>query len=300
MNMRDKSVPFLTAVSIMLLGVMLYNVMGAIVKHLGPQYPAPQLSMFRNLFGLIPTLLILFWSQNWKEAGRPVVIRQWKLALTRGGVGAIAQICFYLALSHLEFATTTTIVFAGPLFVTALSYPLLGHRVGLWRWMAVLIGFVGVVMVMQPTATSFTWFAILPLCAAFGFACTNVSARLIDEAVPTAIVNLYYTVGTLIGTIALVIFTGDFVEIGSLEDWIWIFAMGMAGGFAAYCFISAYRLIEPSSLSPFQYFGIPFSFLLGWIFFSETPFDQLIPGAFLIVGGGLIIIWREHSLKRSG
>lgn len=283
----------------MLLGVMLYDVMGAIVKHLGQHYSAPQLSMFRNLFGLVPTLLILFWSQNWKEAGRPIVIRQWKLALARGGVGVFAQISLYLALSHLEFATTTTIVFAGPLFVTALSVPLLGHTVGLWRWLAVMVGFIGVVLVMHPTATSFTWYTILPLCAAFGFACTSVSARLIDESVPTAIVNLYYTVGTLVGTTALVIFTGDFVQIGSLEDWVWIAAMGVAGGFAAYCWTSAYRLAEPSSLSPFQYFGIPFSFCLGWVFFSETPFDRLIPGAFLIAGGGLIIIWREHSLKRS-
>lgn len=282
----------------MLLGVMLYDVMGAIVKHLGQHYPAPQLSMFRNLFGLVPTLLILFWSRSWIEAGRPIVIRQWKLALARGVLGVFAQISFYLALFHLEFATTTTMVFAGPLFITAMSSLFLSSRVGPWRWLAVLVGFVGVVLVMHPTAESFTWYTILPLCAAFGYASTSVSARLFDESVPTAIVNLYYTVSTLTGATVLVIFTGDFVQIESLEDWGWIVAMGMAGGFAAYCWTSAYRLAEPSSLSPFQYFGIPFSFGLGWIFFSETPFDQLIPGAFLIVGGGLIIIWREHSHKQ--
>lgn len=299
MNSRHYSVPFFVAAFIMLSGVMLYDVMSAIVKHLGQNYPAPQLSMFRNLFGLVPTLFILFWSQPWIDAGRPIKIRQWKLALARGGVGTFAQISLYMALSQLQFATTTTIVFAAPLFVTALSIPLLGHRVGRWRWLAVLIGFVGVVLVMQPTAESFSWHTVLPLFAALGFATTSVSARLIDPDVPTAIVNLYYTVATLVGTTALVIFTDGFVQIGSWEDWIWIFAMGLTGGCAAYCWTSAYRLADPSSLSPFQYFGIPFSFLLGWVFFLETPYEQLIPGVFLIVGGGLIIIWREHSLKQS-
>jgi len=298
MNTRHSPVSFAVAVTIMLAGVLLYDVMGAIIKHLSQDYSATLLSMYRNLFGLIPTLFILFWSRHWIEAGRPIVIRQWKFALARGGLGVFAQISFYLALFHLEFATATTIVFAGPLFMTALSVPLLGHRVGLWRWLAVLIGFTGVVLVISPTGESFTWYTILPLCAALGYASTSVSAQLFDKTVPTAIINLYYSVGTLIGTTALVIFTGGFVQIGSLEDWIWIAAMGITGGIAAYCWTSAFRMAEPSNLSPFQYFGIPFSFILGWVFFSETPFDQLIPGVFLIVGGGLIIIWRERVSGR--
>ena len=289
---------FAAAAATILVAIMLYDVMGAIIKHLSQHYPPQQLSMFRNLFGLIPTLLILFWSQNWIQAGKPIVIRQWKLALARGGLGAFAQISFYLALFHLEFATATTVLFAGPLFITALSIPLLGHRVGLWRWLAVLIGFTGVMLVMRPTAQDFTWYAMLPLCAAFGYASVSVTARLFDKTVPTAVINLYHTVGSLIGSLALVIATDGFVQIGSLGDWIWLAAMGMAGGTAVYFQISAYRLKEPSSLSPFEYFGIPFSFFLGWIFFSETPFDRLIPGAFLIVGGGLVIIWRERFLKK--
>jgi drug/metabolite transporter (DMT)-like permease len=198
----------------------------------------------------------------------------------------------------MEFATATAIVFAGPLFITALSALLLGHRVGIWRWLAVLIGFTGVMFVMHPTAQSFTWYTILPLCAAFGYASISVTARLFDKSVPTAVINLYSNVGSVIGSITLVIFTGSFVQIGTLEDWLWLAAMGIAGGTAAFCLISAYRLAEPSSLSPFEYFGIPFSFLLGWIFFSESPFGRLIPGVFLIVGGGLLIIWREHFLKK--
>ena len=286
----------------MLMAILLYDVMGAIIKHLTQNYPAQQLSLFRNFFGLIPTLLFLAWTPNMIKAGKPrlkrIAIKQWKLALARGGMGAMAQLCFYLALLHLEIATATTIVFAGPLFITALSIPVLGQRVGLWRWLAVVIGFIGVVLIISPSAQNFSWVAVLPLCAAFGYAGIAVTSRLFDKTIPTAVINLYSNIGSLIGSAALVVFTSSFVQILPLQDWLWLVAMGIAGGTASFCLVSAYRMADPGSLSPFEYFGIPFSFFLGWYFFSETPFDRLIPGAFLIVGGGLVIIWREHFVKQ--
>lgn len=300
MARSTRETPFVFAVLVMLLGVVLYDVMGAIVKHLGQTYTAPQLSLYRNLFGLVPTLAILYWSRQWVRSRRSIVIRQWKLALARGGIGAIAQICFYFALARVEFATATTIVFANPLFVTALSVPVLGLAVGWPRWAAVVIGFVGVVLVMQPSANSFDWSLILPLCAAFGYAVNSITSRLFDEDIPTAVVNLYYSVGTLAGTLALIFFTGSFVPVQSTADWTWIATMGIAGGLAGYLWVSAFRMGEPGSLSPFQYFAIPSSFLMGWIFFGETPFDALFPGALLIVAGRLIIIWRERRLKKAG
>ncbi len=294
---QTNSVSFLTAAAIALTAIFLFDVMGAIIKFLGQTYSPQQLSVFRNLFGLLPAVLILLWSKNWIEAGRPLVIRQWKLGFLRGGLVALAQLCFYLALSRLEFATATSIAFSGPLFITALSIPLLGHRVGLWRWVAVLIGFTGVMLVMRPGSDSFTWYAVLPLCAAFNYAAISVSARLFDDSVPTALINIYSNVGALIGSLILVTTTGGFVAIGSLQDWLWLIAMGCTGGIAVFCLVSAYRLADPSSLSPFEYFGIPFSFFLGYFIFAEAPLERLIPGVFLIVGGGLLIVWREHKYK---
>ena len=297
MSKTQKPVSFIAAAATILAAIMLYDVMSAIVKHLSKDYPAPQLAMLRNLIGMVPTAVILFLSKDWIGTGKPVVIRQWKLAVFRGVLGVFAQICFYLAVFHLEFATAVAIVFAGPFFVTLLSIPILGHRVRLWRWLAVLVGFTGVLLVIRPTADSFTWYALLPLCAALGFASTSVTSQLFDKTVPTALINLYANVASLIGTFALVLLTTGFVPIIELEHWLWIGVMGLAGGLASFCMISAYRLAEPSSLSPFEYFGIPFSFFLGWYFFAEAPLDRLIPGVFLIIGGGLLIIWREHYQK---
>ncbi len=296
---KQKTHSFAVAAVVILTAIMLYDVMGAIVKHLRQDYPTAQLSMFRNIFGLLPTAAILFLSKTWVESGRRVVIRQWKFALIRGGFGALAQICLYLSLLHLEFATATSLLFAGPLFVTALSVPILGDRVGPWRWVAVTIGFIGILLVIQPAKESFTWYSALPLCAAFGFATISVTSRLFDKEVPTALLNLYHTLGSLVGSLIMIFLTEGFVPIASLEDWGWLIAMGFAGGLAAFCIVTAYRLAEPSSLSPFEYFAIPFSFSLGWIFFGEAPFERLIPGVFLIVGGGVLIAWRKRLESRS-
>ena len=124
--------------------------MGAIIKHLGEMYPVEQLSMLRNLFGLVPSLMLLYFSPVWHQAGKLILIRQWKLGLIRGIFLAVAQFCFYLSLIHMEFATSSTLAFAGPLFVTLLSSPVLRQQVGLIRWLAVCMGFAGIVLVIRP------------------------------------------------------------------------------------------------------------------------------------------------------
>ncbi len=297
MNTPTQKSPLFNAIAIILLAIFLFDVMGAIIKHLGTRYPAQQLSMLRNVFGLIPSVLVLFYSSGWHEAGRPVWLVQWKLAIARGGFVAIAQFCFYLSLIHMEFATASTIAFSGALFVTLLSIPILGHRVGMWRWSAVGMGFVGIVLVMRPDTDGFNVYALLPACAALGYAASSVTAQLFDKSVPTALINLYALAGALTGAVLLVVFTGGYVEVATYQDWLWLLAMGVAGGSAVFCLVTAYRLTAPSNLAPFEYFSIPFAFLLGWMFFDEAPFHRLIPGVFLIIGGGLLIVWRERKVK---
>ncbi len=297
MSTLTQKSPLFNAIAIILLAIFLFDVMGAIIKHLGTRYPAQQLSMLRNVFGLIPSVLVLFYSSSWREAGRPVRLVQWKLAIARGGFVAIAQFCFYLSLIHMEFATASTIAFSGALFVTLLSVPILGHRVGIWRWSAVGVGFVGIVLVMRPDTDSFNVYTLLPACAALGYAASSVTAQLFDKSVPTALINLYALAGALTGAVMLVVFTGGYVEVTTYQDWLWLLAMGVAGGSAVFCLVSAYRLTAPSNLAPFEYFSIPFAFLLGWMFFDEAPFHRLIPGVFLIIGGGLLIVWRERKAK---
>ena len=297
---KSTATPFLKAVLIVILSIFLFDVQGALIKHMGGRYPVEQISFYRNLFGILPNLLLLFFSTEWHRNGRSLGVGLWQLALGRGLLLVLAQLTFYTALVHMELATATTLAFAGPLFVTTLSIPLLGHKVGWVRSSAVILGFIGVVMVMRPGSDAFSLVALLPVAAAFFYALTSLSSRYFDSTVPTALISIYGSIGAMTAALALLIYKGDPILLDNLRDWFFFIAMGGVGGTAVFLLISAYRMADPSSLSPFEYFGIPFSFMLGWVFFNETPFDSLFPGVVFIVGGGLLVVWRERALAGKG
>ncbi len=286
--------PFARAVFFVLLAIFLFDLQGVIIKFLGERYPVQQLASFRNVFGLIPSLLVLLLSREWHSRGCILAIRQWRLGLGRGLYIAAAQFCFYLAITKMELATASTLTFIGPVLITLLSIPILEHRVGGWRWIAVVVGFCGVLLIMAPGTELFTLYSLLPLGAALGYSLSTVCVRLFDDTVPTALINMYASVGALLGALGILFATTGYLGVYSLNDWLLLILMGLVGGFAVLSLITAYRLTQPANLSPFEYFGIPFAFVLGWIFFDEAPFGRLIPGVFLIVAGGLIIAWRER------
>ena len=288
---------FLRAVIYILLAILLFDLQGVIIKYLGDRYPVQQLATFRNIFGLIPSLLVLVLSREWHSRGRKLAIRQWRLGLVRGFYIAMAQFCFYLSITKMELATASTLTYISPVLITILSVPILRHRVGVWRWLAVLVGFLGVLLIMAPGTEVFTPYSLLPIGAAFGYSLSTVCVRLVDDHVPTALINMYASVGALLGALGILFATTGYQPVTGVQDWLLLVAMGLVGGFAVLGLISAYRLAKPASLSPYEYFGIPFAFVLGWIFFDEAPFEKLIPGVFLIVAGGMLIAWRERKKR---
>lgn len=288
---------FTKAVVALTLAIFLFDVQGAIIKYMGDVYPVQQLALFRNLFGLIPSLLVLYFSSDWHSNGRPIIINRWRLGLLRGLFIAIAQLCFYYSLVIMEFATASTLAFSGPLFITLLSIPVLKLRVAWLQWLAVAIGFAGVLLILRPGTDLFTPFALLPIGAAFFYALSSVCVRLFDTHIPTATINLYSSLGALLGSCILLLTTSHYVSIDA-KSWLGLIAMGIVGGCAVLLMITAYRLSQPGNLSPFEYFGIPFSYLIGWLVFAETPFEQLFPGVVFIISGGLLIVWRERLSAR--
>ncbi|MBE1285183.1 MAG: EamA family transporter [Rhodobacteraceae bacterium] len=287
------------AIILSLLAIVLFDLMGLIIKHLSDDYSAFELSAWRNLFGLIPSFIALWSSRSWHQAGRQWKIRQWPLALLRGVYVTFAQVLFYFSLGQMAFATASTITYANAFFMTALAVPMLGERVGLIRWSAVMLGFAGVMMVMGPGKESFSLYALAPLGAAFLYALAGVSARQLDPELSTPLVNLYSAVTAMIGAFLLTLVTSGFSPLASLSDLGWIIAMGGFGGTAVLLLVTAFRMTEQSNLAPFSYFGIPIAFVMGWGFFGEKPFGDLFPGAILIVASGLMVIWRERRLTRS-
>ncbi|MEM6886691.1 MAG: DMT family transporter [Pseudomonadota bacterium] len=280
-----------------LVALFLFDCMALVIKFLSARYTTAELTAWRNLLGLVPALVALYASPTWRVQATKWRLRQWKLALGRGVILSVAQFSLYMSLGILNFATATTITYANALFMTALAVPFLGERVGIARWLAVVVGFIGVILIVGPGQDAFSPAALLPLLAAAMYALAGVTARMMDEEVPTALINFYATGAATICTFALVPLTGGFSSLASIADLWWICAMGLFGGTAVLVLIIAYRMTEQSNLAPFSYFGIPIAFALGYIFFEEAPFGELFPGALLIAAGGLMIVWRERRLR---
>ncbi|KIN63017.1 Permease of the drug/metabolite transporter (DMT) superfamily [Sulfitobacter noctilucicola] len=287
------------AILYLLTAIVLFDAMGLLIKRLSVAYSAAELSAYRNIFGLIPAGLVLWGSAEWHHKGRILRLRQWRLALLRGVILTGAQLSFYMSLGLLTFATASTITYANALFLVALAVPLLGEKVGLMRWGAVIIGFIGVILIVGPGRDTFSNAALLPLFAAFCYALVGVTARMMDDAVPTALINLYSSTVAAVAAFLLVPLLGGFTTLQKTSDLIWIAGMGAFGGTAVLLLITAYRTADQSDLAPFSYFGIPIAFFLGWLFYGEAPWAELFPGALLIVAGGLIIIWRERQLRQA-
>lgn len=285
------------AILLYILALLLFDLMGLVIKHLSPRFAAAELSAYRNIFGILPSAIALWWTASWHRAGRPMKIRQWRFAFARGAIAVAAQFMFYMSLGLMAFATATTISYSNALFMVAFAVPLLGERVGWIRWSAVLVGAFGVVLVMGIGRDGFSWVALLPAGAAAFYALLGITSRLIDEDVPSPLLNVYSSLSSAVLSIALVFVLFGFSPIASWQDAGWLLLMGCFGGSAVLILVVSFRMTEQSNLAPFSYFGIPLAFVLGWLFFGETPWGDLFPGTIFIVFGGLLVIWREQRLK---
>ena len=285
--------PILTIIG----AIFSFSLMGVAVRFLTADYSVFQISFTRNLFGFLPILLMLAYSRKINALRTPFERREWLICATRGSSVAIAQICLFTAYTKLEFATVGTLVFAGPFFVTALSVPVLGAQVGFWRWSAVLMGFGGVVMIMQPGTGIFSVFSVLPVMAALCYATSSTLVKLVPAGYLSGVIQFRSQIFT--AGLSLIIWAcfGEIKPIASATDLGLFLALGTLGGAGVLGLVSAYRMTQLSILAPFEYFGIPFALLLGWWFFAEAPIERLFPGVLAIVAGGLVIIWRQRKLK---
>ena len=290
--------PTLTkAIAILLIGLAAFDLMSVIVRTLGEAFPILQISVVRNLFGVIPALILLLMGPGVTTLKTIKAAVHWKIIVIRSASVLVAQVAYYTALTKLEFATAATLCFTSPFFVTLLSIPLLGHKIGYIRFSAVFVGFFGVAAILRPFGDDFTFWMFLPVVAGFGYGLSSVLVKLMPSEVPSAAIQIAQQIVTFLIGACFLIAQGDFVPIVSLSDLFYFVLMGFCGGVGVLCLIMSYRLVSPSSLSVFEYFGIPISFAMGWLFFNEAPISTLFPGVLLLLGAGLLIIFRERKLS---
>ena len=272
--------------------------MGLAIKYLRNDYPAAQLSVFRNLFGMLPCFLALYFSKDWHVGGKKFRIKQWRLGLFRGVFVSIAQLCLYTSYLYIPFALVATMEYTGPMMVTLMAIPLLGEKFGWYKSLAVISGFVGILLIMEPWSEDFNIIILLPILAAFGYSLARVTALNFTLDTPTPLINLYAQLGTMICSFLLVIIFNMWENFKNVYDIFVLLIMGLAGGTGTLLLIYGSRKAELSKIMPFDYIEIFFALILGWIFFREWPVDQLFPGAFFIVIGGIIIYLRQNYYKK--
>ena len=285
------------AILVCLLAYLCFDLMSVHVRILSVRYSPQELSVYRNVLGVLPSILLLIYTRELSFDIKDYKIKKWKLAFGRGLLVALAQLLFYTALADLELATVSALGQTNAIFIVLIAVIFYGEKVGAWRWSAVIIGFGGAVWIMQPGSNMFTWTAALPIGAAFCYAASMVTLRSFDVSTSSAIIYLYSSVAAALGAILLATGTTDFSPIQSISDALLIFSMSLCGGFGVVFLMYAFRQAPASVLAPFSYFGILTAFGLGWIVFDELPLDKLFPGLILIILSGLTILWREERNK---
>ena len=232
------------------------------IRYLSITYTPEELSFYRNTLGLIPSILLLYFTAELSFKLQDYKIKQWKLAFFRGFIVALAQLLFYTAISKLELATVATLGQTGPIFIVILAIVLYKEYVGVWRWAAIFIGFLGTVLVIKPGSDIFNWNSILPIGASFCYALSIVTLRSFKKEISNSILYLYSATAAALGAGLYASLSITFTPIQNYSDAILLLSMSFCGGFGVVCLMIAYRAAEASAIAPFNYFGIVSAFVL--------------------------------------
>ena len=287
------------AIITMLLAILCVDMYMVVIKFLGDEYTVIQLAVFRNIAGVIPLFILILFTKEYLSVFKNLSNKFLVLSFFRGLGFLSMNIFIFISVINLEFATAMVLTFSSPFFIVILSIIFLKDKVGIYRWSAIFIGFFGVVLIMQPTSDIFNYYSIFPILTAIAWAFTVIILKFIPEGHSTAKIQLYTLIFNVIGGVILFLITTGHTDIKNTQDFLLMTLTGILGGTAAILFIYSYRLISASKMASFEYFGIPSSFVLGWLFFNEAPWEQLFPGVFVIVFAGMIIIWRDKVKQKS-
>jgi drug/metabolite transporter (DMT)-like permease len=269
----------------------LFSMMDALIKWLSASYPVPQLVVFNALFALIPIALLMV------RRGGLLQLRTGRLGLhlLRGVLGTLSSFLAFYAYSRLPLADAYAIIFATPLLITALSVPILGEAVGWRRWSAVVVGFVGILIMLRPGVAPIGVGSL----AALGAACASASAvllvRKLSVTETTTSIAFYSSLTVLLLMGAL--FGHGFVTPGLL-DLALMAGSGLLGGSALLILIAAYRRSPAALVAPFQYSQMLWAIVLGVLLWGDLPEVAMLLGASIVAASGLFILHRETTLGR--
>lgn len=293
------SATVMQGLAIMMFAMIVLPCMDAIAKYMTlyeGMSPA-QVAFYRFFFQLVSVLPLL------ATAGGRSMLRPKRLwfNVLRGALLAVAALLFFVSVKYMPLADAFAIYFVEPFILTCLSALVLRERVGWRRWLAIVVGFGGAMIVIQPSFAIFGLTSLLPVACATLFACYLLLNRVVGTAdTPQTMQTIAGISGSVV--MAVIILVGysmgapDFVP--SLPQsplgWVLVIALGTISGYGHLLVVKAFQAAPVSLLAPFQYFEIISATALGYLIFGDFPTASKWVGVAIIVGSGLFIIWREH------
>lgn len=289
----------LVGIALKVISVLIFVIMSSLIKSAGT-VPAGQIVFFRSFFAIFPILAMLAWRHELATAfhtTRPVS------HVMRGLVGVTAMGLSFFGLTRLPLPEAITLNYAQPLIVVVFSAVFMGEVVRVYRWSAVIVGFVGVVIIAWPNLTLLTSEAgleagqgigvIAVLCGAAMSAVAMLLVRRLVQSEKTATIVLWFSVTAAVLGLLTIPFGWQAL---SREQYLALIGAGICGGVAQILMTECYRHAELSTIAPFEYTSMILAIIIGYFAFGDVPTLYMLAGGVIVIGAGLFIIWRERQL----
>ncbi|MBM3373651.1 MAG: DMT family transporter [Betaproteobacteria bacterium] len=277
----------LRSLLLMVLGILLITANDAATKHLVQTYPVGQVIGLRQAATLMVLLPYVMLFSHWSQLRMVDVQGQ----LARGVLFIIGSALIVWSLAELPLATAITMLFLSPVFMVLLSMPMLKERIGHHRWVAVLGGFAGVLIILRPGGMDFQWALLIPLAAAAVNALRDVLTRRMSRSESSMSILFWSNIILMAGGFATLPLGWKPVD---AQAALWIVAAGVFNGTAHFCMIEALRSGEASLLAPIRYTALLWAALFGFLIWGEVPDVWLWAGAAVVVASSLYMIRHER------
>lgn len=298
-----------------LFGMFAISINDMLVKQLSGGYPLHQIVFFRSTIGILFSLILVQMEGGWG------ILRtsQPGLQLLRGVLVVVSNLCFFAAIAVLPLADATALFFAAPLFITLLSIPVLGEKVGPLRIGAVVFGFIGVIIMQRPWQSTEALqvdrlILLLPVIAALTYAGMQVMTRKLGATSKASAMSVYIQATFIVVSVLFWLVAGDGRYAGTgnasaeflLRAWIWpasgewwlLLGLGFNSAIIGYCLSQAYRLTDAATVAPFEYVGLPLAVFWGWLIWADLPEWEVWTGMAMIMAAGLFVFLREQQKSR--
>ena len=273
------------------LGEVFFVSMGMLVKILGPDMPSHQIVFYRNILAAIIIFPMLMRGSGWREFKTTRI----NMHLLRSTSGVLAMFCFFYALANIELADAMLLKLTGPLFIPIIAIFWIKEHVSVQTVGAILVGFAGVVVFLNPTG-EIQLAALVGLIGGALAAFAKVTIRKMSDTESTTRIIFYFALfGALISAIPAL---ATELHIPTGQQWAYLILLGAVGTCGQFCLTQAYRLAPASQVGPFTYSSLLGASLAGWLVWREVPSLQTLLGGALIISAGLILIYSRGSAKK--